>query len=563
MRQYLLKQLRLLHINPFWIPTFLFLLFGLQYYQPNMGGTGTDLPINLVGWLFIGLSLSFGLWQFYTRGILKFNNQILIIGGCLFVLYIPFLYGKSTPQISTWYRFLGLPLIYLFLLFSLQFRTTEKTKIITLSVIAISACFQLLIGIYQYYSPAHPFPPFGHFQQKNLMSSYLITGYASMLYLSANCFSLSQIKTKTVILLFILFSCLTGVMTVELGSRGAQISALLVSLFTLVYSIKQKKRVPILLILSFLVSFFGHYLVTSNNSDEQTVNQSAFSQFQQDYDREILYPQTIELISKNLMTGVGYGNFESAYTLHSAQIAKQENNPDLVRHNMSHPHNEGLFWFAEGGIIAGISVLSLLALLFLWLIQSGHPKYWLILGLFTPLGIHTLIEYPLHASLAHLIVLLLLTRLFILNNKIKKRLIPNLIVPLFRPLSVITAILIPAFCFTGLHTISLVLNYEQKGATSPEAYLHIINPLVHYDRYWSNIMAHKAIVAANNHDIKGMRDYVSWAEQAIQHHPKQSYFENIIRIKNYLGELKKEDCEKYELYFPKQRCAALTHLQQN
>ena len=560
MQQYIRQKLNSNHTHFFWIPTFLFLLLGLQYYQPNMGGTGTDLPINLVGWLFISLSVSIGLWQLYLRGYLKFNNQILIIGGCLFVLYIPFLYGKSTPQLSTWFRFLAIPLIYLFLLVSLQFRVTQKTKLVGVVAIFLSVSVHLLISIYQHTSTNHPFPPFGHFQQKNLMGSYLTTGYACLFFLVNTLDFGSKKQRLAFIVILALISFGIGFINYELNSRGAQISALLVTAFSVLYYLKQRQRnhTFVIIIASFLFSFIAQHFNASNTQSNSNLAPS-LSQFQQDYDREILYPQTLDLISKNIITGVGYGNFEAAYTQYSASVAEQQNDPNLVRHNMSHPHNEGLYWFAEGGIVAGLSVTILLLLLLVWLIKRNDSKFWLILALFTPIGVHTLTEYPLHASVAHLVVLLLLTRLFILKNSSRKIQIPTNLALLFRPLSLIMTLLVSAFCLTGLHTISLVLDYEKAGGTSPEAYLHIINPLVHHDRYWSNIMAHKARIAINEGNTEGVKEYIRWAEKEVEHHPKQQYFENMIRLKNFLGELTKEDCKRYEFYFPKQECAKLTH----
>ncbi|MCY7295268.1 PglL family O-oligosaccharyltransferase [Alteromonas sp. a30] len=559
MHQFFHRFLRRLHLPVFWFPICLYFLFGLQYFQANMGGAGTDLPINLVGWICIGLTLSIGLWQLNQRKKLKINRQLLAIGLCFLTLYIPFLYGNSAPQASTWYRFLAIPLLFALTLLSLQYRLTRRSQNTIIGVIFLSSCAQLSIAIYQLLSPQHAFEPFGHFQQTNLMGSYLVTGYACLIYL------ISQLSLNTkhwfrwIMPNLLIVAFLMGFMTLELHSRGTQLSALLVSLLALIFSFRQKKPMVFIAVISFFIGLMAQFSL--HNAKEQQNNSAALlAPYQQDYDREILYPQTLELIKNNFFTGVGYGNFESAYTLLSVNSAAKANTPDDIRYNMDHPHNEGLFWFAEGGVLAGLSVLTLLSLLIYGLTRQQRHSAWLAWSLIIPIGTHSLTEYPLHASVAHLLVMLTFIRLFILKQTPDKTYtIPDSVSVLLRPISLIITLIITAFGVTGLHTISLVLEYELSGGRSPEPYLKIINPLVHYDRYWSNIMAHKAIAAANTNDREGMLEYIRWAQKEIKHHPKQIYFENSIRLKHHLGILENADCAQYELYFPKKKCAELTH----
>jgi len=52
------RELRFHHLHWFWLPVVLYFILGVQYYQPNVGGIGIDLPFNLVGWGLIGIALS-------------------------------------------------------------------------------------------------------------------------------------------------------------------------------------------------------------------------------------------------------------------------------------------------------------------------------------------------------------------------------------------------------------------------------------------------------------------------------------------------------------------------
>ncbi len=523
-----------------------------------MGGTGTDLPINLIGWALLGLSLTIGLWRLNYAKYIRINRPIIIIAFVFLLLFVPFLFGHANPQASTWYRFLALPPIYLFLLLSMQYRVTQRTQFTLVAILCVGICCQLAIALAQLSIMNRALAPFGHFQQVNLMGSYVMTGYACLFYLWASHLNNRRLFTLVV---FTLVSFFIGLLAVKLQSRGTVIAGIAISFLAIAHFIHKRQFQPLLIIVGFCLGLGITFSLSQSSNelskDQPKITETTVQHFQQDQEREILYPQVFKLITDNLVTGVGYGNFEAAYTDFSAHQAAEEQNPILIRHNMAHPHNELLFWFAEGGIIAGLAVILALLLLIYWLAKKDLQHKPLVWALFIPIGLHTLTEYPLQTSLPHLLILLILVRLFVLPYSVQRKPIPLSVRSLLRPVAIIMAPIGIAFGITGLHTTHLVLQYELSSRTSPAPYLRIINPFVHYDRYWSNIMAHKAMAAVENDDKQAIQEYIQWAEQTIQHHPRQVYFENMIRLKGYLGTLQKQDCDKYEFYFPEQRCVDL------
>ncbi|UAA39095.1 O-antigen ligase C-terminal domain-containing protein [Paraneptunicella aestuarii] len=550
------QQLQRYHLHPFWLPIPGFFLLGTLYYQPNMGGTGTDLPINLLGWMCFSISLAIGLWRLQQTNKLKFNRNLLFLGGLIAMLFIPFMYGNSNPQASTWFQILALPAIGLFLLLSQQFIVTRKTRHILMTGLSIAISAQVLLGLAQLYVMEHHFKPFGHFQQINLMGSYIMTGYASYLYLS-----LTHRPRFPLLLIMALLSFGIGILSAELGSRGTVLAGIVISILCSWQILRTRQWHVLVLIVGFaLGSIVGFTLGKSAIESTNTM-----AHYQSDGEREILYPQVFELIEKNLITGVGYGNFEAAYTYLGAEKAIETGNPKWVQHNMSHPHNELMFWFAEGGIVAGAAALGFFIAMIVWLMPYFRRNQHSVIALFFPIALHALTEYPLQTSFTHLLVLLVLIRLFILSSAIQKQstvksiYIPSQIQTIFRPVALFVLIGCVSFSLTGLHTINLVLEYELAAEKTPAPYLRIINPFVHYDRYWTNIMGHKAEAGVNSNNVKAIEEYIAWAEEKIEHHPRAVYFENMIRLKNFLGKLEQEDCQKYEFYFPDKHCADLLH----
>lgn len=547
------RELRLHHLHWFWLPIVLYFILGIQYYQANVGGTGIDLPLNLVGWGLIGVALAMGLWGFYHRGKVKISRQIILMGLLITCLFVPLTFIEPLGQSSTWFRFIALPLIWLLVLMSLQYRVTQKTQIILVTAIAIGTSAQTVIGVAQMTVMDHPFRPFGHFQQTNLMASYMTTGMACLFWLIAVSPKLARWRWIT---LFAIICLLAGVVGAQLDSRAMLPYGVMVAGMGSVYGITKKQYAPILLLVAFVAGWFGETLFTLPKSTIAP-DTTAFVAQDNVEERLILYPQVVQMIQDNMVTGVGYGHFESAYVKFSSQQAREQNNSILVRHNMAHPHNEILYWAVEGGILAALAILSMFVLLLVWLLRKPQPHKPLILALFLPITAHTFIEYPLHSSLPHLLVLLIFVRLFVLDNATKYLNIHPHIMPLFRPLSLLIGLAMSLFSATGLHTNKLVLDYELAAVKTPAPYLSMINPFVHYERYWTHIMAHKALAGMQNNDHQAIEEYIIWAEEMVAMRPRKIYWDNIIRLKHYLNQLQISDCQTYELYFPPAKCESL------
>lgn len=541
------------HLHPFWLPIIAYFLLGLQYFQPNMGGSGTDKPVNLVGWFFIGISIAIALFQIKETKKLRYNGGLIFGLIALFCAFIPLLYPNSYPQVSTYFRLTGLALVFLLLFCSLQFRITQHTRDILLLSVFICCCIQLLLAIFQKFILFHPFAPFGHFQQVNSIGSFLVTGYAITFY-----FASQNILEKRGFTVITIYCFLLGVLSVYLNSRITLISAFLVTLAGLIFCLRTKKY-HLLVLPTLLLS--GFLIANQINPNLATVSDSV-SHLTTYNVREILYPQVLGMITQNFWFGVGYGNFESAYTLYSAELAKTLNDVTLVQHNFDHPHNEVLYWFSEGGALAGLMFLAVYAVVAYKLLVPLNSDKLLAIAIITPVSLHSLVEYPFHSSLVHLLLAIVLLRILIFPNATVQRVKVSQAITMFmKPAGLTIVALLGLFSVTGLHTIKLVAEYEKFGGISPKPFTNIINPLVLYDRYWSAIMAHKAQMAVNQNNIKGVNDYVVWLENTILHQPRKVYFENLIRLSDEyeMHERKTINCQKFELIFPEESCADILH----
>ncbi|TXE24480.1 hypothetical protein FOT62_24770 [Serratia marcescens] len=112
------------------------------------------------------------------------------------------------------------------------------------------------------------------------------------------------------------------------------------------------------------------------------------------------------------LTGQGYGTFVGLYPDALARLQEVQQEAVVV----THPHNELLYRFAEGGLVA-VAGLTLLLGAGLWLTavawrggRGHHPRHdaagWLLCCL--PILLHTQTEYPLYQSGLHALLLVLL-----------------------------------------------------------------------------------------------------------------------------------------------------------
>lgn len=114
---------------------------------------------------------------------------------------------------------------------------------------------------------------------------------------------------------------------------------------------------------------------------------------------------TWQMIRQHPLLGTGYGSFESAFS----QTALQHGQ-GIVGQTLIHPHNELMYAWAEGGLVAlgGLLMMVVAVLLGLW--RHGGLG-WCGIALLLPLAVHMNLEYPLYQSAPHGILLTLLLSL--------------------------------------------------------------------------------------------------------------------------------------------------------
>lgn len=400
---------------------------GMLCYVPNNGGSGLALPLNALCWMVIAVSL---VWLVFTlpREAL-FSRQtnlvlspfwLLPLGGVLWSL--PLLWSPSITA-----RFESLPHVValwglLCLLWWLRRLPRQMTLSSWLTVLWIAALLQgvfafLQIAILSHTGDSLIQRPVGIFQQANVLASFLATGLAC-LFASEFCELNDRKRTqelrflRSVALLFISF------MLVLIQSRVGWLGAMLAgAIISVIHFRTDRVRLTIMwihVLAGILLALAWQHGVITSLLDLTNLNTtllqlpepfSVVNKAGSNSARIFIVQQTWQMIMHHPWVGSGYGSFEGAFARQVSLLGDATGESTLI-----HPHNEILYAWAEGGVlaVAGLLMMAASVLVMLW---RRDGMGWVGLALLLPIALHMNLEYPLYQSVPHGLVLVMLLSL--------------------------------------------------------------------------------------------------------------------------------------------------------
>ncbi|EDW1731960.1 O-antigen ligase family protein [Salmonella enterica subsp. enterica] len=245
--------------------------------------------------------------------------------------------------------------------------------------------------------------PYGIFQQRNLLASWLATGYGVVLYLALN----TRNRLHGLYLILLLYPLCAALVLTQ--SRIGVVGAITMTGLTALADIPRLRGRPSaillrLMLFSSLAMFCTGVCLWGMPSGQQADFHHPASTEQ----RLRVLVGTIKMIEQHPLTGSGLGSFESQFpqALETAGLQSIENN------TFTHPHNEVMYVMAEGGVVA-LTGLLLLGGIWMWSVMCSFKQCgerWLLSLTSLPILLHMMTEYPLYLSVPHLMLLLLLFR---------------------------------------------------------------------------------------------------------------------------------------------------------
>lgn len=407
----------------------------------------------------------------------------------------------------------------------LQVPLTSQHRRLLLCIMLVGADAQGLMAFCQRWvsSPDNwmefnPFTsrPYAIFQQPNLLASFIAMGSGIAYY-----FLVQQnnriIMVMSCLSLGILVSCLTLQMSRTGWIGGVAVWVLLCGYYARLHF--RKVIFASMLVLIIIIAA----IVIHEPGVEPMVTPEASSRT-----RWLVVKYTWAMIMDAPFRGWGYGSFESQF----AQFVGASE-PDNVLSRITHPHNEILFGWVEGGMTALFGMLLLIIggcrLLSPW--RQTLP----IWGLGLPLWLHILTEFPLYQSTPHWLAILLLFRLAIPQENVTRREFSRKSSWMIRGSLIMLAFIVLPMLLTGLQTSVLLTQLERQRFTDvsvlarlPNAYIPLSR--IQYDQ-------HTALLISYNHtqDPALLESYRNWGSEYIRVHNDANVYLNLIRIEDFKG----------------------------
>jgi len=512
----------------FWFILVFYCCIGMHFFMHNQGGSGLYLPFNMVGWVFVSVLISIGIWHLTGVKQLTFSRTQLWFLAGFAILLLPFLNPQAEWNVSAQPRFLAIAagLLLFFALSQFQFTETQRHSLLylLLGAVAIEAVFGLVQffvlkdGNWLGYN-VKVNRPYGIFQKDSVFSSFLAAGLAIAFYLQRWDAKVLTSRWRQGLLSVILLT--TPFLFVLVQSRAGIYGAVLAVFCMLSVLWNYNRRVFwwSLLLLSLSLAA-GLFIFNSARSAESYELTSGF--------RKIYWSHLLSMVPQSPWLGHGYGSFE--YTFLHDFYAPEHIKPGmrLMEENLDHPHNEVLLWLHEGGVVAVIGLIVFaIGYIRSVLKSNGWAKRISLLALVLPLLFHSMVEYPFYHSVAHFFLFIVF--LWLADAESGQQ---NVIACNYWFLARFMAILIPLvvvpFMLTGLQTAYVLTKYDRMKDKNPQMLEQIINPLPWMMMYEFQMHSVQLTFSAAMHDKVGLKSYADWAKQFLHNTPRAAVYGQLV-----------------------------------
>lgn len=469
---------------------------------PTLPGTGLNLTRNLLTWTWCSvlcLCLVFTTWHRPFRAV---SVSRWIIAGAL-LMSLPLAWTAHDFTALAAYRLAGIWALAGLLLLLLQFPVRGAMRRAIYAVIIVAGVVQTLLALIQILAPnlaaawlhydfiAAEGRPLGTLNQVNLLASFIATALLCSVWLSMT------IHGRAHALLMFATIILAAGLTIT-QARAIYLGAVVgLGVLLMFGSTRKNDRKFIVLVLAAGVAIgqIGLELrpvsLTTSTTTAQTADARPteinarldWNKQHSNNERLTLLKGAWGMIETSPLLGSGLETFETAFpkTLASMGI----DNPFTV--TVIHPHNELLYAWAEGGVVA---LAGLLIWLGIWvqpfrsLITARKRSNVIARGALTiPLMAHVMSEFPLYFSAIHAITLIILLGLA-LPASLRKGSRSNKQIgrSLFYSATALASLLAFGFMVTGLQSSARLREAESFSLMDQTPLTKILNPYAQPER---------------------------------------------------------------------------------
>lgn len=508
------------------IPLFILTLF----YIANSGGYGIALPFNLTFLCWLGSLVMLLIWR-YRKG--DADRQPLLLAGGLLLLVSGFMQVKENPGV---WGLLGAVFLWQglqHLSFTSRYRRTILVAVFVLALGQTTVsllqvfCPPLAMRLYEYDWLRNHGRPYGIFQQVNLLASFLASGIGCGFLLL-----MQQRLRRNVLLCTAGLSLLTFVLVLN-QSRAGAIGALLIVLCLSALLWRQHPARSAAALTLMIISAASAWYITQHTT--VLVNgvpySLARSYGESTRERWQMLCITWHMIMLHPWTGWGYGTFEYAF---SRFVLAHPEYGFISAVVITHPHNELLYAWFQGGVVALSGMLLLFAgwvkiVIAAWRqgrVQTGYAL------LIIPLLVHLNLEYPFYQSFVHFGLFILLLRLGIIDKPHCQTQRAKLSL---RVTIAAAAAALMAFSLTALYAGYQLTMFERGHlANFPRPapwYFALQGERAEFDETVSRLIDYN-----RTHNSADLDTFMTWAARYSLRHNDKNVWQSMIVITQYKGD---------------------------
>ena len=513
---------------------FILFLGAVNYIAfPSPGGIGLMIPSNTGVWILIVALIILSVFKIILSNNIRISNLTLPLMATLSAMVLPGIFqaeGETREILLRVSQAVGFFLLYVSFT---QFKLSARVINNILYVILLSALIQILFAIGQlYHNPeATPLfllpylginnPPVGTLLQVNVMAIFMVTSLTISFYLLFQPSFLRQGLHKKILLVTIILG--GSYLIATISSRAAFI-ALFLSMPLIIFArrkiiIKRKKWFSILILSCFFGLSSGFYFSDEKSGLSKLENKTTES-------RTLAWKLSIQAIKENPVFGYGLGGFTKAYFDQNEEYTKTLDDKSYKSTAFfTHPHNELLYWWIESGVIALISIISLILYFVIMLFITSRKSAIEYLSLLTPIAFHTQVSLPFYLS-SLLMVLFVFILAISTRNSIKSY---QLSISLYFKKFILTCsiIIFISYILFIKETISGVDTLKKIISHGPQSF-HLLAKEINNPYWGDTALTHAHAISMSNEynegNIEKAKNHLEWLEKKVLIHEDPSYY---------------------------------------
>lgn len=517
------------------VGVWLLLLLLMFLYVPGTGGSGVALPYNLTFMAWLGLTL-ITFFLAHRGQIAKSESHRLLLAGGVLLLLPWFLDARDEPGV---WVLLATVLLWQELL-RLSFTPRLKRQI--LLVVFVLALGQALIALLQAFCPHLAMQlyeydwlrnhgrPYGIFQQVNLLASFLASGIG--------CGFLLLLTTRRTARIGLIVPGL-GVLTFVLAlnqSRAGAIGAVVV--IVALYAAAGRGRIMragaalgVMTLCAWAGWYITQHVTVMVNGEPYLMARDYAGSTRERWHILVI---TWQMIMEKPWLGWGYGTFEYAFS----RWALAHPQPDYAYSSIvTHPHNELLYMWFQGGVVA---LAGMLLLVTGWLLMLKNAwrhgrEAAAFAVLVVPLLVHLNLEYPFYQSFVHFGLFILLLRLGVVEQPQPAQACVHL---WRRVLCGTVALALIAFSAAGLYANQQLTRLERSGLAgfpAPAPWYFATQ----FERAKFDAMVALLIDYNRTHNEANLDEFMAQAQRWLKRHNDKNILLSMITIEQVHGHAQK------------------------